>query len=405
MEFGPILRAMTRNKLGVILISLQIAFTMTVIINAIFIINERSRMMARPSGMDEANQFFLSSIGYGDSFNEESAIADDLAMLREVPGIVSASVVNAIPLSGSGSGTGVRLDDDESTAAVFAAIYRSDDQVLNTMGLELVAGENFKPTDMQFRQGRNDNSTAAVTIVSSELAADLFPELSINEVVGKTIFQPGDGPIQIIGIVDRLQAPWQGSNNVERSMIVPENITDGASIYLIRTEPGERDRLMIDTEERLAAMPTSRIIRSLESLEQTRLESYRLDSAMSTILWVVVGTLVFITCMGIVGLAVFGINRRRKQIGTRRALGATRFEILRYFMIENMFITGIGVIIGAVLTIAFSIVLTTNFNMPTMAWYYTPLGMLALMVIGQISVLGPSSGAARIQPAIATRSV
>lgn len=405
MEFGPILRAMTRNKLGVILISLQIAFTMTVIINAIFIINERSRMMARPSGMDEANQFFLRSIGYGDSFNEESTIADDLAMLRELPGIVNASVVNAIPLSGSGSGTGLRLDDDESKAAVFAAIYRSDDQILNTMGLQLVAGEDFKPTDMQYRQQRNDSSAAVVAIVSTELATDLFPEVSINEVVGKTVFQPGEGALQIIGVVDRLQAPWQGNNNVERSIIVPENITDGASIYLIRTEPGERDRLMIDTEEKLAAMPTSRIIRSLQSLEQTRLESYRLDSAMSTILWVVVGTLVFITCMGIVGLAVFGINRRRKQIGTRRALGATRFEILRYFMIENMFITGIGVIIGAVLTIAFSIVLTTNFNMPTMAWYYTPLGMLALMVIGQISVLGPSSGAARIQPAIATRSV
>lgn len=404
MEFGPILRAMTRNKLGVILISLQIAFTMTVIINAIFIINERSRMMARPSGMDEANQFFLTSIGYGDNFNEASTVNDDLTMLREVPGIVSASVVNAIPISGSGSGTGLRLDNDESKPAVFAAIYRSDEQILKTMGLELVAGENFKLTDLQQRQ-RNDNSAAAVTIISAALATELFPDLSVNEVVGKTVFQPGEGAIQIIGVVDRLQAPWLQNTGVERTMIVPENTLDGASIYLIRTEPGERDRLMIETEERLAAMPASRIIRNLQSLEKTRIESYRLDSAMSNILWVVVGTLIFITCMGIVGLAVFGINRRRKQIGTRRALGATRFEILRYFMVENMFITGIGVVIGAVLTLGFSIVLTTNFNMPAMAWYYIPLGMIALLVIGQISVLGPSSGAANIEPATATRSV
>jgi putative ABC transport system permease protein len=70
-----------------------------------------------------------------------------------------------------------------------------------------------------------------------------------------------------------------------------------------------------------------------------------------------------------------------------------------------LFISGIGVVIGAVLTIGFSIVLTTNFNMPTMAWYYTPVGMLALIVIGQLAVLGPAAGAARIQPAIATRSV
>ncbi|MBT4254705.1 MAG: hypothetical protein HOD87_01475 [Gammaproteobacteria bacterium] len=65
----------------------------------------------------------------------------------------------------------------------------------------------------------------------------------------------------------------------------------------------------------------------------------------------------------------------------------------------------IGVTLGAILTIAFSIVLTSSFNMPTMAWYYTPLGMIALILIGQVAVLGPSSGAARTEPAIATRSI
>lgn len=405
MEFGPIFRSMTRNKLGVILISLQIAFTMTVIINAIFIINERSRMMARPSGMDEENQFFLRSIGYGDNFDAQVSLTDDLAMLRNIPGVVSASVVNSIPLTNSGSGTGLTLEDDEDSARFFAAIYRGDEDVLETMGLELVAGENFDPTHTQVRLQRNDNAFSPFAIVSESLANNLFPDLSTNEVVGKTVYQPGEESHQIIGVVKTLQAPWQQSGDFEQTIIVPEVLIESSSLYLIRTEPGQRDRLMIEVEEKLAAMPSSRILRGIESVEKTRVEFYRLDTAMTTILWVVIGTLVFITCMGIVGLAVFGINRRRKQIGTRRALGATKLEILRYFMVENLFITGIGVVIGAMLTIGFSIVLTTNFNMPVMAWYYTPLGMLALLAIGQISVLGPSSGAARIQPATATRSV
>jgi putative ABC transport system permease protein len=74
-------------------------------------------------------------------------------------------------------------------------------------------------------------------------------------------------------------------------------------------------------------------------------------------------------------------------------------------MLENFLITGVGVVVGAVLTIGFSIVLTTSFDMPAMAWYYTPLGMLSLLLIGQLAVLGPSRGAARIEPALATRSV
>ncbi len=403
MEFGPILRALTRNKLGVALIAVQIAFTMTVIINAVFIINERSQLMARPSGMDEANQFFLSSIGYGEIFQEELTVQDDLTMLRAMPGVVNASVVNAVPLSGSGSGTALQLTDDESQPDIFSAIYRTDENVINTMGLELVAGENFNPSDMHTRT-QGEKTTATKTIITVALAKELFPDASANETVGKTVYFPGSIPVQIIGVVEQLQAPWQDSFNVENSMIVPENVVDGYSIYLIRTEPGERDRLMAEVEDRLAASPHSRIVRNLQSLEKTRIESYRIDNAMSTMLWFIVAILIFITSMGIIGLAVFGINKRRKQIGTRRALGATQIDILRYFMLENLFVTSIGVSVGAVLTVGFSIALTTNFNMPVLNWYYIPIGMLALLLLGQLAVLGPASGAARTQPAIATRS-
>jgi putative ABC transport system permease protein len=404
METGPIFRTLTRNKLGVLLITLQIAFTMTVVINAIFIINERSHLMARPSGLDEANMFYISSVGFGDNYNGPVTVADDLAMLRQLPGIANATVTNAIPVSGSGSNTGVRLEEDESAATAFAAYYRVDEHAVDTMDLDLIAGRNFNAGDIQWRES-GEESLSEQLIISRTLAERLFPDKTPGETVGETLYLAGLLPHQIIGIVDQLQGPWPTNSGVENSMLQPMPSVGGRSTYLIRTEPGERDRLMVEVEELLASTNDNRIVRGLMSLEQTREESYRIDSAMSTILWVVITTLVFITCMGIVGLAVFGINRRRKQIGTRRALGATRSQILNYFMTENFLVTTIGVALGALLTIGFSIVLTSSFNMPTMAWYYTPVGMLALIVIGQIAVLGPSSGAARTEPAIATRSV
>lgn len=405
MEIGPIFRAMTRNKLGVALIAMQIAFTMTVMINAIFIINERNQLMARPSGTDEANLFHISSIGFGSSHNERITTADDMALLRQLPGVVDATTINAIPISGSGSSTGVQTDGyDESQPSVGTAVYRADHHVLNTMNLDLIAGEGFYDTDIRYRS-QAGATEASKTIISRELAENLFPETPINDIVGESLYMPAGVGLEIVGIVDRLQASWPNSSLVERSMIIPEVYLDTFSLYLIRTEPGERDRVMAGIEDELVAANGNRVLRGLRSLQETREETYRIDSAMSTMLWVIIITLVFIISMGIVGLAVFGINRRRKQIGTRRALGATRFEILRHFMMENFLITGVGVFIGAVLTIGFSIVLTTNFDMPAMAWYYTPIGMLALLVIGQLAVLGPSQGAARIEPAIATRSV
>ena len=70
-EIGPIFRTLLRNKVGAMLIALQIAFTMTIVVNAIYIIVERSEKMQRPSGIDEANSFFISSVGFSHDYNGE----------------------------------------------------------------------------------------------------------------------------------------------------------------------------------------------------------------------------------------------------------------------------------------------------------------------------------------------
>lgn len=404
MEIGPIVRALLRNKLGAALIALQIAFTMTVIINAIFIINERNRLMGKPSGMDDANLLYATIVGIGDDYNEEIVVADDLAMLRNMPGIVNASVINAIPVSGGGSSTGARLVPDETTPSVGTAIYRADEQVIDTLNLNLVAGETFSAVDVLSRVG-NGPTEADKTIITRALVQELFDTEDVNSVLGETIYLPGEAPVQVVGVVDVLQAPWPTSSLVERSMIVPENFIDSFTRYMVRAEPGELDRMMVEVEEALVARYPERVILEVRSMLETREETYRVDSALTTILWVVVGTLIVINAMGIVGLAVFSINRRRKQIGTRRALGATRLEILRYFLVENLFISAAGITLGAVLTVALSILLTTSFDMPTMAWYYTPIGAVVLILIGQLATLGPSTRASQISPATATRSI
>lgn len=404
MDTGPIIRALLRNKLGAALIAVQIAFTMTVIINAIFIINERNRLMDRPSGMDDSNLFHITVIGFGPDYNEEVVSRDDLELLRRTPGIVNATLINAIPVSGGGSSTGARLIPDETSPSTGTAIYRSDEQILDTLNLELIAGEGFSASDVRLRY-ETGQTIADKAVITRAMAEELFGTDDVDSVVGEIMYLPGQVQVQVVGVVEALQAPWPTSSLVERSTIVPENFIDSFTRYMIRTEPGQLDRMMAEVEELLVANHPDRVVRDLRSMADTRAETYRVDSALTTILWVVVGTLIVINSMGIVGLAVFSVNRRRKQIGTRRALGATRLAILQHFLLENFFITTVGVGVGAVLTIALSIVLTTSFNMPTMAWYYTPIGALLLIIVGQLSALGPSTRATKIAPATATRSV
>jgi putative ABC transport system permease protein len=105
LEIGPIFRALMRNKVGAILIAIQIAITMTIIVNSVFIIYERSQLMKRESGIDEANSFHLSSSGFANDFNPKETIQKDLEAIRALPGVVNAiQMVNGFA-NQTGSGT------------------------------------------------------------------------------------------------------------------------------------------------------------------------------------------------------------------------------------------------------------------------------------------------------------
>ncbi len=401
-EVGPILRALLRNKVGAILIALQIAFTMTIVVNAIYIIHERSEKMKRPSGIDEANSFYLSSVGFTNDFNTLVTIKEDLNLIRSLEGVVDAIQINAVPMSNSGWSMGLQTQPGAEFDGTGSAVYMVDEHALNTLDVALVAGENFSATDIQTRVA-SQNHWPDKVIITLAMANRLFPDDGLGA-LGKTVYINDIEPMIITGIIDKLQAPWVGWDNVENVMLTPEIRDAETSRYFIRTKPGQRDRIMTEVESLLAESNTGRILRDMRSIDETRVRAYRDNSAMIRILVTVMVILVIVTGLGIVGLASFSVNQRKKQIGTRRALGASQQAIVRYFMLENLLISTVGVVLGAMLTVGLNIVLVDAFSLDPITWYYIPLGMLALWVVGQLAVYGPAKKAANIPPALATRS-
>ena len=106
-----------------------------------------------------------------------------------------------------------------------------------------------------------------------------------------------------------------------------------------------------------------------------------------------------------VGLASFWVQQRTRQIGIRRALGATRGDILRYFQTENFILATLGIIIGMALAYAINLWLMHKYQVTRLPGEFLPIGAAVLWLLGQIAVLGPALRAAMIPPAIATRSV
>jgi putative ABC transport system permease protein len=133
--------------------------------------------------------------------------------------------------------------------------------------------------------------------------------------------------------------------------------------------------------------------------------SYRADSRMVAFLSVLIGLMISVTALGIVGLASFHVNVRRKQIGTRRAVGARRVDIMRYFMLENWLLTTAGLVVGSVLAFAFGLWLSSAYSLPRLPPMYVAGGVVVLWILGQLAAFLPARRAAAIPPAIATRTV
>ena len=144
---------------------------------------------------------------------------------------------------------------------------------------------------------------------------------------------------------------------------------------------------------------------TLRTHDEMKRTTYGGALGMVKILSSVVVLLVLVTALGIVGLTSFSVSQRRRQIGTRRALGATRQDILRYFLLENWMVTTMGLVLGAALTFGLNYWMVNEFSLARIDWRYVPAGMLALWVLGQLAAFLPARRAAMIPPALATRTV
>ena len=175
--------------------------------------------------------------------------------------------------------------------------------------------------------------------------------------------------------------------------------------YIIRTQPGQRDALIPVIEKALADSNRTRIVRDVQAMRDRMDRTFEGENAVAITLTFAVVLLLLITGLGIVGLASFTVRQRTKQIGTRRAIGARKIDIIRYFLLENWLMTTIGIALGTALTIGVNYSLASAFDTERLNYWYLITGMLMLWVLGFLAVAEPARRASQVSPAIATRTV
>jgi putative ABC transport system permease protein len=404
MEFGPILSAMRRNKVGAIVIVVQTAITLAILCNSLFLIQQRLRSSERPTGLQEQDIFTMANQWVGNPPDLAAKAQADLAALRALPEVVDAYASNSYPLSNGGWDDALMLNADDPHWVTSSALYFADEHGLATLGLKLVAGRNFEPAEIVERNDMEGKPPAAI-VISQALATKLFPN---GDALGKSIYlstQKQKSPI--VGIVERLQQPWVSIANkkIELAMLQPYRYVEQYSHYMVRAKPGRLEAAMKSAQKQLLAIDRGRINGKTRTMAETRQRAYRDDRGLAIILGVVSVVLLIVTAFGIIGVTSFWVSQRRRQIGIRRAMGATRTAILRYFQTENLIIASAGAVLGILLALTLNFWMAGKFEMTRLSVGSTVVAAVIVLLLGQLAVLWPALRAASISPVVAIRNV
>jgi len=404
MDIRPILSTLRRHKTAATLIVLEIALTCAIVCNAVFLISNRIERMAAPTGLAESELLHLQVSGIAKVDNADALTLQDLATLRGLPGVKSAAVVNQLPFGDNSSDTSINLVPDQPTATLQAAFYLTGDGTVETLGLRLLEGRNFLPEEYL---AQSDVEHAAevrlpTALLDRATAARLFPGKSA---VGQAIYLFGNAPTRIIGVVERLAPPQPGNPDGDYVVVLPVRPSYRQGSYLLRVDPAQRHAVLRAAAAALEGNDSRRIVSTQQLFEDMRRSYYQQDRWMTAVLAAVCLALLVVTAFGIVGLASFWVQQRTRMIGVRRALGASRRQILGYFQTENFLLTGIGIGIGMVGAYAINQLLMTHYELPRLPWLCLPIGALALWALGQIAVLGPALRAAALPPVVVMRGV
>ncbi|MEM0909540.1 MAG: FtsX-like permease family protein [Pseudomonadota bacterium] len=404
LEIKPIIHSLVRSKAGAVLLILQIAITLAIVSNSLSIIKDRLEYLNKDTGYPEKDVFYITTNVFAVDTELLYLIEETEKTLRGMDGVVNASYMSDVPLSGSGSASSFGnkpMDQDEEKGYLSARTGQSNagSQVFDTLGLVLKEGRLFNETEVLKIDGARELPQKVV--VTQDYINEVYPE---GNGVGQFIYI-GNTPVEIIGVVERAMGAWPSDEAALNYSIFPYVGASTSQKFVVRAASGMRETVMKEVEDILLAQFNERVIMNVQGFDDAKKEYQASDILMLRMLVILIALLVSITALGIFGMTVFNINKRTKQIGTRRALGARKADIVRYFLVENSILCIAGMTLGAIGAIYLGQILFEHYSVPAFSKAYIVYTAVFILSVSILSVLFPANKAANISPSIATRSV
>ena len=249
--------------------------------------------------------------------------------LRRLPSVVEVGAASR--LFDNQNNTFAYFPDDRPDESVALASIDVDEHFVDVMNIDVVAGRNFDPA--------RATDTSAVLI--NQAAAEA---LGWEDPLGHTLGEgPNDAsPYRVIGVVEdfHLRSLRQ---RIEPLVLA---LGDAPDQVLVRAEPGTSAETIAALEAQWQAFAPSTPL-SYDVLDR-RFQAMHADTQRMARLFVVfAGLAIAIACLGLFGLATYTVQRRRKEIGIRKALGATATQVIALFSKDFLRLVALAFVVAA----------------------------------------------------------
>jgi putative ABC transport system permease protein len=326
------------GRLRSVLVVAQFAVSIGLIICTAIVYAQTAHARSADPGFRRGGIIQIENIGR----QQVAAIAETLAReLRRVEGVRSVSRTAIGISTGSTMNRDVYVEGRQEPANV--GNYAVDEHFFATMGIDRLAGRTFDanrpmdrmevPTDMTDSAAERALAARGGNVVVNELAARRLGFANASEAVGRQArvqlfpFNPESGlvPVTIVGVVKDTR--WR-SIRLPVEPIMYRLGTDFASYLVVRYDSADPNAV----RERIAQV-WRRMVPDVpfegEFSEDIVAELYNAESARAQVFAGFAVLAIIVACLGLFGLAAFTAERRTKEIGIRKVLGATTRDIVR----------------------------------------------------------------------------
>ncbi len=410
LPLRPIVSALRRRPLMPWLVAVQVAVAVAILANAVFLLQRQVTPLLADDGIARDRLLLVDQMVARQGSWTAAQIDAVTALIDGIPGVEAAAPALGLPMKQSMTFTlSLRGPGGQSVVASGFA----GEGLREALGLDLVQGRDFELGEgfrVDLASGGVDVPAGTPVILTEALARLWFPD---GDALGGRLEQTDGGRhLVVVGVVRRLlryQLDELDDGRAQYSILLPAQIVSVPVLnYAVRVDPQRRDAVadalpgMLENE--YGALMLAGVPVRVDSYEALRDAAFRSRRAAAWLFGTVIAVILAVTGIGIGGLSAYWVETRLRLIGIRRALGASRADIIGHCLAENAVVVGMGLVPGLVAAYAINQWLMQAHAMARLPLAYLPLAALLLWLLGLYAASGPARRAARVPPAIATRS-